>query len=117
MLSRRFERQADVFAAKLIEQSKRAETPTPMPTGSGGSPVGSSVFASALEQIALVNNISIVAPNWTHGSIATRMRFIRQFGRNPITAEAFDRQSRRLRNVLILAFITGLAATAWTLLR
>ena len=113
MLSRRFERQADVFAARLIEQSKLV----PSASGEAGSPVGSFVFASALEQIALVNNISIVAPNWTHGSIASRMRFIRQFGRDPATAAAFDRRSRRLRVGLLGGLVAGAAATGWTLLR
>lgn len=113
-LSRRFERQADVFAARLIQRSiDPTHSTPPLPAG----PMGSAVFASALQRIAWVNNISVAAPNWTHGSIANRMRYIRRLGRNPAEVALFDRKIKWLRAVLILGLLLGIAATVWSCTR
>ncbi len=85
-LSRWFERQADVYAARTIEK----------PLSAQGNPqgLGAAVFASALERVAIVNNIPMNARNWTHGSIAARVRYINRLGRDPVVAERFDRTGR-----------------------
>ncbi len=80
-LSRRFERQADVYAARVIEASARERTTRPVVVVSGAGPrekepiagapaadpsdepsthvghYGATVFASALHRVALMNNI------------------------------------------------------------
>jgi STE24 endopeptidase len=88
-LSRWFERQADVYAARTIQLGETESDPAK-------EHVGAAVFASALQRVALVNNIPENARNWTHGSIAARVRYIRQFGRDPLVAERFDRTGRRV---------------------
>ncbi len=98
-LSRRFERQADVHAARTMEQIENAEA-----TGVGKN--GARVFASALERIAVVNNIPITAPSWTHGSIANRMRYIRKLGREPLLTFQFDRSIRLVYMTMIAMLIT-----------
>ncbi len=94
-LSRWFERQADVYAARTLE---RAAVKDPLPPDM----TGASIFASALERVAVVNNIPITARNWTHGSIAARMQFIHRLGRDPAAAARFDRVGRRVFVGLIL---------------
>jgi STE24 endopeptidase len=86
-LSRWFERQADVYAARTLERGTVAE---PLPSETSGA----SIFASALERVAVVNNIPIDARNWTHGSIQARMRFIKRLGRDPAVAARFDRTGK-----------------------
>jgi Zn-dependent protease with chaperone function len=85
-LSRWFERQADVYAARTLEK----------PLAEQGNPqgLGAAVFASALERVAIVNNIPMHARNWTHGSIAARVRYIHRLGRDPVVAQRFDRTGR-----------------------
>jgi len=100
-LSRWFERQADVYAARTVQLAALpvavgADLTTDAAIEYSGEHSGASIFASALHRVALVNNIPINARNWTHGSIASRMRYIRQFGRDPQIAERFDRTTRRV---------------------
>jgi STE24 endopeptidase len=87
-LSRWFERQADVYAARTLQAA--------VVPGDPAGDSGAGIFASALQRVALVNNIPVNAPNWTHGSIATRVRYIRNFGRDPRVARRFDRTGRRV---------------------
>ncbi len=83
-LSRWFERQADVYAARTLEITTEAPARG----------FGALVFASALERVAVVNNIPMTAPNWTHGSIQSRVRYIHHLGRDPRVAERFDRTGK-----------------------
>ena len=80
-LSRRFERQADVFAARTMQQ----EQPTTVLANGGGmvvaevapsngsyvGPYGAMVFASALHRVASVNNIPVVRAVWRGGSLSS----------------------------------------------
>jgi STE24 endopeptidase len=105
-ISRWFERQADVFAARTIQQwGKTSQEKTPV---AESLPVdfGAAVFASSLERVAVVNNIPIEARNWTHGSIESRIRYVRKFGKDPEIAARFDRKSRAVVLVLSLVIIT-----------
>jgi Zn-dependent protease with chaperone function len=175
-VSRRFERQADVFAARTIERmwggmgpsTKPIAGPSDSPTsfilpglaqvpalarsdssGGGGSGsnelayarkshvgrFGASIFASALERVALINNmplgprgrweggplrrlgyvIEIVADsanNWLHGSISQRMRALQSMTSDPALTHRFDRRMARLYVTLIVALVLS-AAIAW----
>jgi STE24 endopeptidase len=103
-LSRWFERQADVYAARTME---RADDRSPV------GPYGAAVFASALERVAVVNNISISSPNWTHGSIARRMGYIHRIGQDPALTARFDRSIRRVYLGLLLVLAgCGIGAVA-----
>jgi STE24 endopeptidase len=150
-VSRKFERQADVFAARTIEAMA-----APLPQGatagelvgagvSGGAagysgggtatatmaaaprassrtgvwsrdPVGlhgASVFCSALERVAAVNNIPIAARSWCHGSIAKRMRYLEFLSRDAKRTTQFDRIMQRLYLILLASL---LVFGAWTVI-
>jgi Zn-dependent protease with chaperone function len=105
-LSRWFERQADVYAARTLERESLSQPLPPQTTGA-------SIFASALERVAIVNNIPISARNWTHGSIQSRMRYIKRLGRDPQVAERFDRTGRRVFAGLVLLTIVCAAVAVY----
>jgi STE24 endopeptidase len=131
-VSRKFERQADVFAARTIQEISR---PQPAEDFAGLEAMiegparhtavleeepnadfvgrhGAAVFCSALERVAAVNNIPIAARSWCHGSIAKRMRFLEFLSRDARRTAEFDRFMRRLYLGLIGCL---LAFGAWTL--
>jgi STE24 endopeptidase len=103
-LSRRFERQADVYAARTIESEAAVEQLSPADYNYVG-PHGASVFASALRRVALVNNIPISARNFTHGSIAARMNYLRDIAGDPKQTGRFDRFMFTLYTIMIAAVI------------
>lgn len=87
-LSRRFERQADVYAARTMESGRRATlaveaAATGAPIGAGqagqGSHVGhygATIFASALRRVALINNIPISPRSPTAGGPLQRIGYV-----------------------------------------
>src|SRR5205814_5592495 len=82
-VSRRFERQADVFAARTLERQLTpltsdnaviAVTPRSAPRArSHVGPLGASIFASALERVALINNMPIGARPPVEGTFVQRL--------------------------------------------
>jgi STE24 endopeptidase len=139
-VSRRLERQADVFAARTIETDflagmgageemllpaatggdalgATAVLAAPRSVGARGSSFvgehGAATFCSALERVASVNNIPVAARSWCHGSIAKRMRFISELGIDRGKTRGFDRSMKRLY-VGMSACILGLGV--WTAL-
>jgi STE24 endopeptidase len=92
-ISRWFERQADVFAARSFSDDVER---------------GAHIFASALNRIAVVNNIAPNALNWTHGSIDKRTRYVMKLATDPAEAERFDRRGRRFAIGLAAAIAAGI---------
>jgi Zn-dependent protease with chaperone function len=98
-LSPKFERQADVYAARTMEVQK----PLPLAVGAQNTPVlayahasyvgehGAALVASALNRVAAINHIPVSARNWSHGSIATRVRAILDMSGHPNHTRRFDR--------------------------
>lgn len=74
-VSRRFERQADVFAAQAVDRSESTEE-----AGLGN--YGVVVMSSALHRIAMLNGISIHTRSWRHSSIASRIEFLAQLAKS-----------------------------------
>lgn len=165
LLSRRFERQADVYAARTIQRSRHfapagpgSRSPVGLTLGShtshgaggillgahhlvasGGGTVagvltsgmmgaeppghdgggshhdeadpaashvgrhGAALFGSALHRVAIVNNIPIEKNELLHGSIASRMRFLRDLSEDPGRTDQFDRVMGRLYCLLLIA--------------
>jgi STE24 endopeptidase len=128
LLSRRFERQADVYAARTMQGSGDkvgSDTVTAsMPlTLSPSHPItlsahsyvgeyGAAVFASALQRVAIVNNIPIGARNFSHGSIAARMKYLHDLSADPARTGQFDRTMLGIYALLIGALLTCGAAAA-----
>ncbi len=96
-LSRKFERQADVFAARTIERAVAG--------GDGVGAHGAAVFASALHRVAVINNIPVAARSWCHGSIAKRMKYLHDLAGDPSHTTRFDRFMGKLYAAMLLALV------------
>jgi STE24 endopeptidase len=140
-VSRRFERQADVFAARTMESS-RAGVPSSSASevllaarqlslaagGAAGGALalrasglsdnghvgryGAHIFGAALQRVAIVNNIPVKARSWCHGSIATRMQYLRELSTDPARTARFDRFMLFLYGALVFGLFAG-AAFCW----
>ncbi len=107
VLSRFFERQADVYAARTIESISRSDAPstTPYQPGSHVGEYGATVFGSALYRVAVINNIPIASRTLTHGSISDRIEYLRAMSADPERTRRFD----RFMTGVYVALIGGLA--------
>jgi STE24 endopeptidase len=133
-VSRKFERQADVFAARVMRGNGETEAELgwvaethplvgavvmeerPAAVSASVDHVdrhGAAVFCSALERVAAVNNIPIAARSWCHGSIAKRIRFLEFLARDAERTVQFDRFMRKLYIALAFSLI---AFGVWTVL-
>jgi STE24 endopeptidase len=139
MLSRRFERQADVFAARMMESNwgrarlapeamavaagswPSGEVAAPAPLESLGEangaahvgPHGARVFNSALRRVAIVNSIPMKAKDWFHPSIANRMRYLETMSADPAQTKRFDRYMSHLYTTLLLALLASGSALVY----
>jgi STE24 endopeptidase len=109
-LSPRFERQADVFAARTI-QCENQETASREETFVGEH--GAGLFASALQRVALINHVPFHARNWSHGSIASRVSTVLEMSGDPQRTWQFDRFMRRLYVTLMVLLVAGGAIFAF----
>jgi STE24 endopeptidase len=118
-VSRRFERQADLFGAKCVTpDASECTGPCSVHTveesaGAGDGRVCSTaaaLFASALDRVAALNGIPREEFSWRHSSIASRMHFLLSLARDPGEAEAFERMLHRLTVGIISAAVVGAAA-------
>jgi STE24 endopeptidase len=110
-ISRRFERQSDVMAARLAgeellpEAAGGAAAPADLPV----TPEGVAVFCHALHRVAQLNGISPAQGNWRHGSVAWRITYLLspfspRGRRHPI-----DRQVRWIKIALWIALAAAAA--------
>jgi STE24 endopeptidase len=132
-LSRRFERQADVFAARMMEGEMAGESdeatetsassvePRRSDEGTGGragalawavGPRGAQVFISALLRVAAVNNLPIDGHDPFHPSIRRRVEYLRAMREDPGRTAAFDRMMRRVYWTLMAALMGGVVLIA-----
>ena len=130
-LSRRFERQADVFGCKVVSCGV-AECPPHFdleegthglePANSlspGLCPVGIQIFSDALTKVACQNGIDAAARSWRHGSIANRLNFLRRLQADPGGEKLFQRSVRSFRLmlsvVLLITLIVAMLTGSWEL--
>jgi STE24 endopeptidase len=117
-LSRRFERQADIFGCRAVSCGN-ADCPTqhvPTLTDSGEPPLcpaGIQVFVQALERIADLNGAMRDARSWRHFSIAKRVEFLKRIAESPQVERSFQRVVSLLKVLVLVALIAG----AWYLWR
>jgi len=157
-LSRRFERQADVYAARMMEAARPADpasgaaalapllggdrerTPRPTPVESHVGTYGAHLFASALHRVATINNMPVtprsrrgnglihqvsyaigaltdLAHDWLHGSIPSRMDYLRTLSTDPSLTGRFDRVMSRLYGAMLFVLVASAAYTVPLLLR
>jgi STE24 endopeptidase len=100
----------------------RAETPVippsqvPIKKRDGLPPIlpdGIRIFVNSLERVALLNGMTRGLWTWRHGSIAQRVEFLENIGRDASLADKYDRSIRRLRWGMALGLLTGIAALSF----
>jgi STE24 endopeptidase len=121
-LSRKFERQADVFGCRAVS-CDRPECP-PHADVNGGAvavprpeklcPVGIRTFANALTTVATLNGMRHSAPSWRHGSISSRIRFLEGLDGRPQVERRFQRSVTFLRVVVAATLVVCLAIAIQT---
>jgi STE24 endopeptidase len=121
-ISRRFERQADVFGCKAVSCGQ-TDCPPHFDIEDGGEvaeapaapvgalcPVGIRIFSEALATVAQSNGIDATARSWRHGSIASRIEFLHKLIDAPEREAAFQSRVRWFRLGLSTALAASLAA-------
>ncbi len=119
-VSRRFERQADVYGCRSIScaladcpphlDANAPEAPD-QPAGRL-CPVGIATFVSGLNEVAALNRTDPGDWSWRHGSIAGRTAFLAALAENTAAEPRFQAEIRRLKLVVGLA-IAAAAIAAW----
>ncbi len=126
-ISRNFERQADLFAVKLLsrefdkfgcddvhclrhngEYSGKLITPVCMSSAK--------LFGSALRRTAALNAIPAMKKSWRHGSISERCNFLIEVAGQPARLLRFELKIFRIKLILILSLIISLVACALTII-
>jgi len=115
-VSRRFERQADLFGARCVTPSD-SECDRPcsvhLDVRTSGTEDGrvcataAAVFASALQRVAILNGIPSEERSWRHSSIGSRIRFLISLAGDPARARAFERLIRRIKTTFLAAAVLG----------
>jgi Zn-dependent protease with chaperone function len=97
-VSRRFETEADLVAARLA------------PAAEGGiAPYGAARrMAAALERVAFLNHVPVWAPSWRHFTIQRRMDILLQAEIDPVYGEQFEGVCNRLRRLAVGLLLVGL---------
>ena len=125
-LSRRFERQADVFGSKVVS-CEQADCPPHLDVDgepTEGDPrrdrialplcrMGLRTFAEALSIVAQCNGIDPGRRSWRHGSIANRIRFLQRLEGDPASERRFQREVVGLRLVLGVVMVAAMVAATW----
>lgn len=110
-LSRKFERQADLYGVRVITPDVHrclSVCPVHGETRKQGICVSAAnIFGRTLAKIADLNGIPREAPSWRHGSIESRCRLIERFVGDEETLRKFDRKLVVIKTGLLLAVIIG----------
>jgi STE24 endopeptidase len=110
-LSRRCERQADVFGCRAVScpqgECPGHEPGQPLaPCGRGLCKTGIRTFIRALEKVALINGISRDRPgflqSWQHSTIARRVDFLQRVLEDPAVEPRFQRRVLMVKSVVYL---------------
>ncbi|MGD8454600.1 MAG: M48 family metallopeptidase [Phycisphaerae bacterium] len=120
-ISRRFERQADIFGVRTLAISGLPctmpcalhHTLSDGPPPAGGDPLcatAAHVFGETLNEVAVLNGIAPERGSWRHGSISRRSRLVQRLARDP---RATARSERTVRIVKVIIFIGALVGSAW----
>lgn len=121
LLSRRFERQADLYGCRAVSCG-RADCPphldldaidlVPPPTLKTVCPVGIRIFANALAHVAQLNGMEPKARSWRHGSIARRIAFLEALEGRPDRERRFQQRVVLLRLTLLAVLGAAFVAAA-----
>jgi len=114
-LSRRFERQADLYAVRCLTPDVRSCLDR-CPVHGAAKMAGlcltaANLFGRTLLRIADLNGIPREASSWRHGSIESRCRLIADLADDPAKLREFDRSILAAKIGLILAGLIGTVVT------
>jgi STE24 endopeptidase len=121
-LSRRFERQADLFGAQCVTPpaaectlpcSVHLDTETTLPSRGRVCATGAAIFASALDRVAVLNGIPHEERSWRHSSIGSRIRFLTSLAGDPNRLQRFERVIRRAKTALLVSAVVGLVVAGF----
>lgn len=121
-LSRRFERQADMFGAHCVTPPPQECTvpcsvhPDAHTTLEGEGRIcatGAAVFVSALDRVAVLNGIPLEERSWRHSSIGSRIRFLTSLAGDPRRVVRFEAVIRRAKTALLIMASVGSACAAY----
>jgi STE24 endopeptidase len=125
-VSRRFERQADVFGCRVVSCGRPdcpphadydgAALPGPDVATVPLCPVGIRIFINALSSVAALNGMRPAAWSWRHGSILRRIDFLESLVDRPDAETRFQTGIKRMRRgvaaVLVAALVLAIATGA-----
>ncbi len=121
-VSRRFERQADVFGCRVVScglvdcpphaDLDGQEGVTTGPASVPLCPVGIRIFTNALSSVAMLNGMRPTAWSWRHGSIVRRIDFLEHLVGRPEAETRFQTEINRMRRVLAALLVTTVLALA-----
>jgi STE24 endopeptidase len=100
-ISRRFERQCDVFGAWLAGSG-----PDNTITSEGGE-----IFTRALEKVTELNGVGTQSRNWRHGRTAERIRYIYELSARGGSRDECDLNVRKIKFTIWMGAAAGIAAT------
>ncbi len=121
-VSRRFERQADLFGARCVTPSlSDCDRPCSVhldgeasrPSDGRVCATAAAVFASALDRVAALNGIPSEERSWRHSSIGSRIRFLTALAGDPARAVRFERGVRRIKAGLAAAAVLAAATSVF----
>lgn len=106
LVSRRFEWQADAFAAQHLSGMTRERTDVAILEAA------SATMASALENVARLNGLDPTKFSWRHGSIRERQRRLMRLVGREAGRLGVDRQARLVKLLSLVALVAGAALLA-----
>ena len=123
-LSRKFERQADLFGVRCITPDIKTctawcpvhgENATASSSATSLCVSAANVFGRTLIKIAELNGIPRHAPSWRHGSIDSRCSLIEKFTTDPVGLRKFDRLLWWLKAGMLMLGVLGtiIAVIIW----
>jgi STE24 endopeptidase len=123
-LSRRFERQADIFGCRAVSCGREACPPHADPNHEAAParagvaadpcPIGIRIFARALANVAVLNGMEPQARSWRHGSIRRRIDFLEGLEGDPRALRRFQLRIGCLRLGLALVLLAGIVTALAT---
>ncbi|HEU5117740.1 MAG TPA: M48 family metallopeptidase, partial [Isosphaeraceae bacterium] len=120
-LSRRFERQADLYGCRAVSCGQTIcpphhdlnAAPDDPPVPLDLCPVGIRIFADALENVAVENGLDLDRHTWRHGSIRQRIHFLESLEGRPERVRRFQARLVKLRVGLVLVLALTSALAIW----
>jgi STE24 endopeptidase len=126
-ISRRFERQADIFGARVLAlsglpcslpcklHSPEHANPRPDPLGNALCSTAANVFSNTLNEVAVLNGMAPEGRSLRHGSISSRSRTLLRLAADPAAVASAEKTVARIKVAIVVAAVVFSAWTGWEL--